>query len=136
MVHVCMSGGSHTPAHYHKLPLGCTGSESLPYIHGENSAGTVEDGGQRGHEGSDHHRHHQTSQPWEGKPTETDIREMYACMRSRRQDREQSLTCRQQVHHQSDISGICAAHWVSTNLFTDLRVCTRHIIYIISSKHI
>lgn len=56
----------HAPAYYHELPLSRSGSESLPHVHGENGAGAVEDGGQGGHEGSDHHSHHQTSQPWNG----------------------------------------------------------------------
>lgn len=54
----------HLPAYNHELPLRRTGPETLPQIHCENCAGAVEDGGQRGHEGSDHHRHHQASQPW------------------------------------------------------------------------
>ena len=49
---------SHLPANDHQLPLSGSGPESLPQIHGENGAGTVEDGGEGGHEGRDHHSHH------------------------------------------------------------------------------
>lgn len=47
-----------SPSHNHKLPLGGSAADVSPQVHGENSAGTVEYGGQRGHESSQHHSHH------------------------------------------------------------------------------
>lgn len=57
------------------------------------------------------------------------------CAWSKGQDRKQCRTCRQQLHDQSGIGCICTAHWVSTNGFTLVRVCARHLIYTIRSKH-
>ena len=53
-----------SPSGYEELSLRCL----LPYlgvkIHGEEGAGTVEDGGQGAHERSQHDRQHQASQSW------------------------------------------------------------------------
>lgn len=47
-----------SPSHNHELPLGGSAADVSPQVHGENSTGTVEYGGQRGHESSQHHSHH------------------------------------------------------------------------------
>ncbi len=52
------------PAHYHELSLRGPGSDPLPYIHGEQSAATVEYRGERGHECCHHYSDHQTSQTY------------------------------------------------------------------------
>lgn len=44
------------------------------------------------------------------------------------------LTSGQQLHDQSGVGGVCAAHWVATNLFAQFRVCTCHVIYTILLK--
>lgn len=50
------------PAYNDELALCGLGSDACPDVHGEQSAAAVKDGGQRGHESSQHHRQHQTSQ--------------------------------------------------------------------------
>lgn len=54
------------PANNEKLPLGGVRSDAGPDVHSEQSAAAVEDGGQRGHEGSQHDSQHQTSQTCSG----------------------------------------------------------------------
>lgn len=61
---VCGGGGHRTsPAHNQELSLAGLRPDASPDVHGEQGAAAVEDGGQRGHEGSQHHRQHQTPQP-------------------------------------------------------------------------
>lgn len=43
------------PAYNKELALGGLRSDSSPDVHGEQSAAAVKDGGQRGHESSQHH---------------------------------------------------------------------------------
>lgn len=50
-----------SPAHDEELPLAGLGPEAGPDVHGEQGAAAVEDGGQGGHEGGQHHRQHQPS---------------------------------------------------------------------------
>lgn len=38
------------------------------------------------------------------------------------------LTHWQQLHDHLSVGYVCAAHWVSTDLFAQLRVCTCHLI--------
>lgn len=71
MFYIRMPWRGHIPAHNHELPFRSTGSETLPQVHGKNGAGTVKDGGQRGHESSNHHSHHQAPQSWEERRTVT-----------------------------------------------------------------
>lgn len=51
-----------SPAHDEELSLGGLGPDAGPDVQGEQSAAAVKDGGQRGHESSQHHCQHQTSQ--------------------------------------------------------------------------
>ena len=53
--------GDHLPAYNDELALGGLWPDASPDVHGEQSAAAVEDGGQRRHEGSQHHSQHQTS---------------------------------------------------------------------------
>lgn len=52
----------HLPAHNNELTLCGLRSDASPDVHGEQGAAAVKDGGQRGHESSQHHSQHQTSQ--------------------------------------------------------------------------
>lgn len=50
-----------SPAHNNELSLGGLWPDAGPDVHGEQGAAAVKDGGQRGHEGGQHHRQHQPS---------------------------------------------------------------------------
>ena len=60
-----------SPAHDHELPLRGPRPRVAPQVHGENGAGAVEDGRQRGHERRDHHSHHQPPQACRGARTDS-----------------------------------------------------------------
>lgn len=55
------------PANDHEFPLGTTRPELFPEVHGENGAGTIEDGSQGGHKRCYHHGHHQAPESWKQK---------------------------------------------------------------------
>lgn len=40
----------------------------------------------------------------------------------------EGLACWQQLHDHLSVGYVCAANWVSTDLFAQFRGCTRHLI--------
>lgn len=56
------TAAAHRPAHDDELALCGLRPDASPDVHGEQGAAAVKDGGQRRHEGGQHHSQHQTSQ--------------------------------------------------------------------------
>lgn len=121
------------PAYDDELTLSGLWSDTGPDVHGEQSAAAVKDGGQRGHESSQHHSQHQTAQTWTKAWQEAEQGSCKAkitifffflnvannCV----------LTIRHYWYHQFRISYIGAAHLSPTNVLAEFRDHTANLIY-------
>lgn len=127
-----------SPAHDDELSLGGLGPDASPDVHGEQGAATVEDGGQRGHESSQHDRQHQTSQACRERSQEGGVSGggSSSCLESPGFEKFRILeppgrlrTVGHDRHHQFRVSNVGAAHRSSTHPLTHLRDNTADIVY-------